>query len=391
MKYTATVHKTNDAVKVIKLEAENPAEVVQKAKAMHYHVISVQPQRIFKLRSQKKFPLDIFTEQFLSLQKSGLDIAKSIETLGKRDTPEKHVYEILLSKLREGISLSDALAALPKLFPPLYVAAIKSAERTSNLTEAMERYLKYHRNIAAIQRKVVSAATYPLVLLTLGIVVLFFLLIYVIPNFSVIYEDTTADLSFAASLLINTGLFVHDHGNITAFALLVTLMVIIFSLANKNSRKKIIHTLLKFRPIKKRAQIYQLSGFYRTFSMLLNGGVPITEAFLQASELLLFTPNDTIHQCITQISQGVSPTKTLSNANLGDEIAYSLLQVGENSGNMAEMMQKIADFYDRDMEIDIDRITKLIEPVLMITIGLIIGTIIILMYIPIFDLASHIR
>ena len=197
MKYTILVHRSNYPAEVIKLSAANKEEATKKAKALNYKVLAVHPEkRSIYFSFQKKFSLDVFTERFLSLQKAGLNVTQSIEILGKRETAEKNVYENIIKHLREGASLSDALTAIPDVFPPLYIAAVKSSERTSNLVEAMERYLKYSRQTAMIRRRVLSAITYPCVLLALGIVVLFFLLLFVVPSFSVIYDDVLDGLSF---------------------------------------------------------------------------------------------------------------------------------------------------------------------------------------------------
>ena len=392
MKYTILVHRSNYPAEVIKLSAANKEEATKKAKALNYKVLAVHPEkRSIYFSFQKKFSLDVFTERFLSLQKAGLNVTQSIEILGKRETAEKNVYENIIKHLREGASLSDALTAIPDVFPPLYIAAVKSSERTSNLVEAMERYLKYSRQTAMIRRRVLSAITYPCVLLALGIVVLFFLLLFVVPSFSVIYDDVLDGLSFPAQMMITMGQFMHENKGWVTLVTALSFAALFFCTAHPVWRKKLFFTVLSIGPLRRRAETFQLSGFFRTWGMLLEGGIPVMEAMKIASELLTLTHPQTLNTCATLISQGISPARVLANANLGDEVAVSLIEAGENSGNIAAMLSKVADFYDTDMEIEIDRFVRLLEPLLMICIGLIIGAVIVLMYFPIFDLVGGIH
>lgn len=392
MKFIATVYNQDQAPIKIKVSAINQHEAIKKAEIMHYQVLSIHSADGVLFNLKKKFPLDIFTEQFLSLQKAGLDLTQSIKVLANRENLEQRaVLDDVILHLESGKTFSEALENNLDAFPPLYIATVRSAEHTSNLVEAMERYIKYHRQVATIKRKIISAMTYPLVLLLLGIAVLFFLLIFVVPNFSLIYGDIKTDLSFATRLLLGMGSFLQEYLYFIKGGIFLLILSGIYISLNQALRQKVLIFILKSKLLRNKVRMHQLSGFYRTFGMLIDGGLPIVQAFKTSSELLTVFSKELIENCINDIAQGESPSQSFKKAELGDDIAFYLIEAGEKSGNLAHMMTKISDFYDTDMDIEIERFTKLFEPILMIIIGAMIGAVILIMYIPIFNLTEGLQ
>ena len=392
MKYIATIFVPNQEPTIIKVHATNQSQAIKKIETMNYQVLSIRPSKRFFIELKKKFPLDVFTEQFLSLQRAGLGVTQTIKVLANHNVSEfQMIFDDLVAQLESGKTLSEALENNSDVFPTLYITAVRSAERTGNLIEAIERYLKYHRQVASIKRRIISAITYPCVLLVLGISVLFFLLIYVVPSFSSIYGEINSDLSLPTQILLISGQFLQENIYWIQSFIVISIALLFYSISNPIWRHRLLSYILNTRLLQKKVRMHQLSGFYRTFGMLLEGGLPLVQALKVSSDLLTLFPKKSINICINEIVQGGSPAQCLHKAEFGDDISFYLIEAGEKSGNLAQMLAKVSDFYDRDIDIEIERFTRLLEPILMIFIGAMIGIVILIMYIPIFNLADSIQ
>lgn len=392
MNFTATVYNKKQAPTKIKISATSQIEAIKKLEMMNYQILSIHPSYHVTFGLKKKFSLDVFTEQLLSLQKAGLSVTEAIKVLAKREnTEQKSILDNMILNIESGKTFSESLENSSYDFPKLYIAAVRSAEQTSNLIESMERYIKYHYQITNIKRRVIAATTYPMVLLFLGISVLLFLLIYVVPQFSLIYSNLKSDLSIATKILLAIGNFLNNYLYLIKFGIVIFVIFLVYILLNSSIRKRALAMIIKTGALQQKVRRHQLSGFYRTFGMLLNSGLPIVQTFNISSEFLSVFPQNQLEKCINNISQGELLSISFENAELGDEIAFSLIRAGEKSGNLSHMMTKIADFYDTDMDIEIERFTRLLEPILMIIIGVMIGAVILIIYVPILGLAENIQ
>ncbi|MBA4143094.1 MAG: type II secretion system F family protein [Nitrosospira sp.] len=339
-----------------------------------------------------RFPLAHFSQELLSLLTAGLSLVESIETLAdkEQDAGVRKIIEELRARLYEGVTFSRALEFFPQAFPPLYVATARASERTGDLPEALTRFITYQTQMDLVRKKLIGASIYPVLLLVIGLLVGLFLLVFVVPRFSAIYEDAGTDLPWLSMLLIRWGHLVHDHGWHLAGIAAAALGLFIYGINRPLFRSWVAQRLWHIPAIGERMRVYQLARFYRTLGMLLRGGIPVVKALEMVSGLLQPHFRPRVHAAATLIREGRTISSAMEAEGLTTAVGSRMLRVGERTGLMGEMMERIGNFHDEEIARWVEWMTKLIEPLLMAVIGGVIGGIIILMYMPIFQLAGSV-
>lgn len=345
----------------------------------------------FKRRDQ--FPVLLFSQELLVLIESGLSLVEAVETLIEKERkPDiRTVLERMVSTLRQGRSFSTALEQFPDTFSTLYVATIRASEKTSDLAPALMRYVSYQNQVEAIRKRLVNASIYPALLIVVGGLVSLFLLLYVVPRFSHVYEDRSTDLPLFSKLLLQWGHIAEGHAMLvlgTVALLLISLWQIIRLPPVRASLGQAIWNLPS---IGEKLTIYQLARFYRTIGMLLKSGMPLVTALETSAELLHPVLRERLSTASKAISEGRLISESMERHGLTTPVALRMLAVGEKSGNMGEMMDRIALFHDEEISRWVDWFSRLFEPILMAIIGVVIGAIVILMYMPIFELAGSLQ
>ncbi len=268
---------------------------------------------------------------------------------------------------------------------------MRASERTGAIREALLRFVAYQQQIDLLRKKLISASIYPLVLCGAGLLVTIFLLGYVVPRFSAIYADLGNDLPWASRTLMQWGQVVHDHG----FAVVVALAAAAAALWRFASRAAVRAALgrqiAEVPMIGRQMRLYQFARLYRTVGMLLRGGLPAVTSLEMSAGLLSATLRPALVRATQVIREGQSIAVSMERFGLTTPVATRMLRVGERSGNMGEMMERIAAFYDEELARTVDLLARLIEPALMTLVGVVIGVIVVLMYFPIFELAGSIR
>ena len=397
MRYTVKALLSGKGAVQLELEAASEAEVRSQIHAQGGVVLSVR--RDFSglsgllSRSRTRFPLANFSQELLALLNAGLNLVEGIETLAEKeeDSSIRELLQQLLARLHEGMTFSRALEAYPQVFPPLYVATVRASERTGDLGEALTRYLIYQSQMDAVRKKLVGASIYPALLLILGGLVAIFLLVFVVPRFSAIYEDVGADLPWMSLLLIEWGHLVQKNGWLLAGAAIIMLIALFYLLSQPSVRARLLRAIWRIPAIGERMRIYQLARFYKTLGMLLRGGIPVAQALEMVSDLLQPHFRPRVATAVGLIREGQSISSAMQRAELTTAVGSRMLRVGERTGQMGDMMERIGNFHDEEIGRWVDWMTKLIEPLLMAVIGTVIGGIIVLMYLPIFELAGSIN
>lgn len=397
MRYTVKALLSGKGAVQLELEAASEAEVHSQIHAQGGVVLSVR--RDFSglsgllSRSRTRFPLANFSQELLALLNAGLNLVEGIETLAEKeeDSSIRELLQQLLARLHEGMTFSRALEAYPQVFPPLYVATVRASERTGDLGEALTRYLIYQSQMDAVRKKLVGASIYPALLLILGGLVAIFLLVFVVPRFSAIYEDVGADLPWMSLMLIEWGHLVQKNGWLLAGATTVMLIALFYLLSQPSVRARLLQAIWRIPAIGERMRIYQLARFYKTLGMLLRGGIPVAQALEMVSDLLQPHFRPRVATAVALIREGQSISSAMQRAELTTAVGSRMLRVGERTGQMGDMMERIGNFHDEEIGRWVDWMTKLIEPLLMAVIGTVIGGIIVLMYLPIFELAGSIN
>lgn len=339
------------------------------------------------------FPLALFSQELLALLEAGLTLAEAIEALCDKEArvETRQVLERLLQSLREGRRYSVALEQQPEHFPVLYIGLMRAAERTSNLPESLARYIDYRSRLDAVRGRIVSALIYPAILAVVGLAVTAFLLGYVVPRFAGVYQGTGRELPWLSQLMIAWGSYAAQHGRLLAFAAVVFLAVAIFG-GRAWWTSGGPHRLARRLPgVATTVITFELARLYLSLGMLIEGGLPILQALRLAEGLLSTATLARYREATAAIGRGENLSQAFEAAGLATPVALRLLRVGERGGRLGEMMGRAARFHDGEIARRIDVFARTFEPLLMAAIGLVVGTIVVLLYLPIFDLAGSLR
>jgi len=396
MQYHVKAMQSLDTVVELNVDSIDADDARRQVERLGYEVLTLRSKRAglaSYLKRPATFPLTLFSQELIALLGAGLSLVEALETLREKERhPDlKQVLEQILAKLREGLTFSSSLEQLPSSFPALYVATVRASEKTGDLREALSRYIAYQVQLDLVRKKLVSASIYPIVLLVVGGLVMLFLMMYVVPKFSRIYEDSGKELPLLSQLMLEWGNMMETHGLLVVISLILTGGVLAYGLAMPNVKAGILSRLRAVPAIGSRLQVFELARFYRTLGMLVRGGIPIVIAIEMVSGILPLSLRGPLQTAVRDLREGKAISQAMEAHGLTTPVAHRMLRVGERTGQMGEMMERIAVFYDEDIARELDWLTKLIEPALMAAIGLVIGTIVLLMYFPMFELAGSIE
>ena len=386
----------HDGVVSLDYQALDERDAVQQAQSQGYTVLTVRPSRTlasFWPGIRETFPLVLFSQELLVLLDAGLPLVESIETLAEKERKRdiKTVLMRIAGILRQGQTFSSALQQFPEAFPTLYVATIRASEKTGSIGQALGRYVAYQTQLEAVRKRLMNASIYPVLLMLVGGLVSLFLLVYVVPKFSHIYEERSVDLPLFSQLLIGWGRLLEGHGLLVMAVLGGILALAVYVSCLKAVRSRIAAILWRIPAVGDRLRVYQLARFYRTLGMLLRGGMAVVPALELASGLLHAGLREGLTVATRAISEGHSFSQAMEQNGLTTGVALRMLIVGEQGGNMGEMMERAAAFHEEEVARWVDWFSRLFEPLLMAFIGVAIGIIVILMYLPIFELAGNLR
>ncbi len=381
-----------EGVVLLTLDAASRDDARAQAAAQGYSVLSVRRKGVLSVR-RTRFPLMLFNQELAALLDAGLGLVESLQALRDRHQGDdaREVLGKVLNELYQGRPFSAALAQAPGAFPRLYVETIRAAERTGGIADALERFVAYQGQIERVRAKLVSASIYPVLLLVVGAAVALFMLVYVVPRFAAIYSDVGRDLPLLSLLLLRFGRFVGDNGWLLLAAAIAAGAAAYAGMASTRTREALLRAIWSIPALGEHMRTYQLARLYRATGMLLRGGIAFPRAIDMVTGLLAGVLAANLSRALAEVREGRSISDSLERHGLTTPIALRMLAVGERSGNMGEMMEKAAAFFDEELERWVDWFVRLFEPLLMIFIGLVIGVIVLLMYMPIFDLAGSLQ
>lgn len=378
------------------LDAGDAIQAQLQAEAQGYSVLATKAQgklAVARGFGKQKFNLMLFSQELLSLLDSGLSLVEAIEALAEKEgnAESKTILTQVMAALYEGLPLSSALERFPQVFPALYVALIRSSERTGDMVQALGRHVTYQGQLDAVRKKIVTASIYPVLLIIVGGLVMLFLLGYVVPKFSTIYESAGTDLPWMSQVLLAWGRLLQEHGQQVFLGFIAVVSALGYVLSLQAVRAAIMNQVWKIPALGETMRIYQLARFYRTLGMLLRGGIPLVTAMQMVSSLLQPALRGSLALVERDIREGKALSSAMEEHGMTTSIAIRMLRVGERTGRMGEMMERIGVFYDEEIARAVDWFTRLLEPLLMVVIGLVIGVVVVLMYMPIFELAGNIQ
>ena len=389
MRFNVLAVDARQQVVALNLEAASEALAAAEARNRGLNVISLERKGLQLPARKTRFPATLFSMELLSLLEAGLNLVEALQTLAAKE--ESEVLSAILAAIQRGEPFSQAVAALPQHFSPLYIATIKAAERTGNVAEALGRYIAYQEELERVRKKIVAASIYPAILAGVGGLVLAFLIFYVVPRFARVYDDMAGTLPFFSKLLLAFGSFVGNNALLLASAFVGLLVCGIWLLSKAEARAWLNAQLWRIPALGSRMKVYQLARLYRTTAMLLRAGIPAVRALEMVRDLLAAHLRPQLMKAKSAIEEGKAMSAALGAVGLATPVAARMMVVGERSGDMGHMLAQIARFHDDEIARSIEWFTKAFEPVLMAVLGVAIGGVVVLMYMPIFELAGSIR
>ena len=345
------------------------------------------------LRAHARLDVAIFSQELAALVAAGLAVVEALRTLAAKETvsSRKALLSEIACGVSDGLPLSTAMAQHPESFPALLVATVTASEQTGDLSTSLRRYAQHQSSFKALRDKVIAAAIYPLLLLALGSIVVLFLLGVVVPKFATLIDATRGEIPWSSRLLLSWGRLVASHPLIVALgasAMIVGVAGVVRQTLRNGARARWIE-LLPF--VGSTVRQFRHAQLYRTTGMLVHGGITAPRALQLSGSLLGSEDQLRLARAIALIREGRGISQSLSAVRLGDPVATSMLAVAERTGALAEMLEHIAQFHEARLARSIELTSRLFEPALMIAIGLVIGAIVVMMYLPIFDLASSLQ
>jgi len=391
MRFRVRALGTTLAVEEIEVDARDAATARRLIVDRGLSVMSVTPVR--GAGSRVRFPLQLFNQELLALLKAGIPLSEALAALAEKEARPavQAVVAALGEGLREGRTLSATLEAQPQVFPPLYVATVRAAERTSDLEQALFRYIDYQRQLELIRGKLIAAAIYPALLLIVGGAVMFFLLLFVVPRFAQVFESVGGELPWMSRLLLDWGQLMQAHGGPIGLGTVAVLAGLGWILGQPQSLAAALRLAWRLPRVGERLRFFELARLYRTLGMLLRGGIPAVAAMGMVDGLLSPALRPGLAQTIAAVREGQGFAASLQAHGLATPIALRMLAVGERAGNLGEMLERAAEFHEEESARWLDVLTRLAGPLLMLVIAVAVGLILVMLYLPIFQVAESIQ
>jgi len=337
--------------------------------------------------------LVFFTRQMATMFSAGLTIEKSISNLEKSEKNKKFrkVLTKIANDIKKGFSLSEALEEHPGIFNPLYVSLVTAGEVSGTLHTILDELAIYLEKLEDTKRKVTSALTYPIFILIFLIFVSFILFYFIIPMFARVYESFNADLPVPTQIAI----FVADWigANLFYFFIIILAMVMAVFLIYLSDRGRLIidRLILHIPVLGGMLKNSILSKFARTFSILMTAGVPIMDTLELSQDVV---QNAVVEKAVAEarnyVKEGYTVAGALKRTGVFPSTLLQLVATGEETGDMDRLLAKAAEFYEKIVDSVIDRLSSLIEPLLIVLMAAVVGTIVIIIYLPIFNLGNAI-
>lgn len=336
----------------------------------------------------------IFNQEMIALLKAGLPVVSSFEILLERqESPVlRRVLQDVRDRINAGASLSDAFAAQGDLFPRLYWTSLKAGEKSGEIEAVLRRYLTYQKTVMALARKVGSTLVYPAILITLSIGLISILMTFVIPRFSELFTDFNAELPLLTQIVIGFATFLRHNVVLIVAGLAVAAFFLSRFLRSVAGRQWLDAVLLRVPVVGAILRRFAITQFTRSLATLLGGGTPLVPALENSSEAIgnRFI-SKRVGSVVSRVREGGELWKALDGTGIFTNLTIEMIKVGESSGALEEMLGSVSDFYDEEIDMLLARVISFVEPVILVGMGLVIMTILLSVYLPIFRIMSQIK
>ena len=333
----------------------------------------------------------VFNQELATLLKAGMPLVQSLDILRQRITNPvfKVVLDDVYERVRSGSALSEAFEAHQGLFPGVYTASLLAGEKSGNLEQVLRRYVSYVKVISAVRRKTISALVYPAILVALSVVVVTVIVVKVVPEFGNFYNQFGKELPLSTRFIVGLSEFVTSYFVLLLLGAAGLVAVVWTWMKRPGQKRRLDRALLRIPMVGPIAQKFSTSQGARTLATLLGGGIPLVNALEVTSRSL---SNQHMAAELTsaaqQVREGRSLAATLNDSGAFPDVAIKMVEVGESTGALQEMLNSLADFYDEEIDTNLGRFVTIIEPALLVIMGVVIAGLLLSLYLPLFNLSS---
>ena len=333
----------------------------------------------------------VFNQELATLLKAGMPLVQSLDILRTRlaNPVFKAVLDDVHEKVRSGTALSDAFQAHGELFPSVYTASLMAGERAGNLDAVLRRFVAYAKVIDSVRKKTIAALIYPAILIALAIVLVGIIAVKVVPTFAEFYAGFETELPLSTRLIVGFSDFIRVNLLFIALAIFAAIAAFYTWIKQPGQGARFDQMVMKLPVIGPSVQKFATAQLARTLATLLGGGIPLVNALEIAARS---TGNRHMGREMTLVAQRVREGQgfaaTLLDRNVVPDVAIKMVEVGESTGALQEMLNSLADFYDEEIETDVGRFVTMIEPALLIIMGIVIAVIVLALYLPLFELTA---
>jgi type IV pilus assembly protein PilC len=333
----------------------------------------------------------VFNQELATLLKAGMPLVQSLDLLKRRVSSAvfRSVLDDVHERVRAGTALSDAFAAQGDLFPRVYTASLLAGERSGNLDAVLRRYVEYTKVIATLKRKIVSALVYPAILIAFSLVLVTIIVLNVVPAFADFYAGFGAELPLATRVIMRVSAFVRAQFVLVLLGVAVLGAGFAFWIRHAGEQARFDHLVLRLPGLGPVARKFGTSQMARTLATLLGGGLPLVNALDIAARSVgnryLAAQLDIV---AARVREGQSFAAALDARRTFPDVAVKMAEVGEATGALQEMLNTVADFFDEEISTHLERFVTLVEPVLLIIMGIVIAGLLLALYMPLFQLSS---
>jgi type IV pilus assembly protein PilC len=320
-----------------------------------------------------------------------MPLVQSLDLLRRRVSSPRFraVLDDVHERVRSGTALSDAFAAHGSLFPSVYTASLVAGERSGSLDSVLRRFVEYTKVIATVKRKTISALVYPAILITLALVLVGIIVLRVVPAFSDFYASFGSQLPLVTRIIVGVSAFIRGEFLLILIAIVAAVLLFVAWLRQPGQQARFDRLVLRVPLVGEIAAKFATSQMARTLATLLGGGLPLVNALDIAARSV---GNQHIARELDVVSarvrEGVSFSSALEARGVFPDVAVKMAEVGESTGALQDMLNTVADFYDEEISTNMERFVTLVEPVLLVIMGIVIAGLLLALYMPLFQLSS---
>jgi type IV pilus assembly protein PilC len=379
--------------------AENEGRLRHELEEKGLHVLSLRARgsavswlpALFTRRRIPRHEFLVFNQELATLLKAGMPLVQSLDLLRRQTLNPvfRAVLDAVHEKVRAGTALSDAFGEHDDLFPRVYSASLVAGERSGSLDTMLRRYVAYEKVIDAVKRRTLSALIYPVILVALSIGLVLIIVLKVVPAFSDFYASFGAELPLSTRIIVAISNFVLGQFVILAIALVAAIGAIITWFRQPGQRVRFDHALLSVPFVGRSVRKFATAQLARTLGTLLAGGIPLVNALDVSARSINNRYMAQELEAVTQrVREGESLAASLAAHEIVPDVAVKMVEVGESTGALQDMLVSLADFYDEEIDTEVGRFVTLIEPIILVVMGIVVAGLVLALYMPLFRLST---